>query len=189
MFGWIKKMSKGSVELAVERLEDFVTEHGPVRRAAVMTYALWTSNHIRDPSFRGIFYYGNGSMEEASVILDAVEQLRDMDAKVADHMTVVHKRLEMPASELGSYATIRVVALDLVCATIGVSLRANLEDRVRNVWEAFVSSKPSDALIEEIVKWFRSEGGLLNELGSNDPVANMTIDDIRVVSLPLLARS
>lgn len=189
MFGWIKKASKGNIELALERLEDFIVEHGPLRRSAVALYALWTSGQLKNPLFQQFFFHGNGDVSAGSALLSSLEQVRHQNVQLAECMKRVNKSWEMPADELGSYAAIRATALDLVCLTVGAVMRRDLQDRARSVWHAFLTSEQPDAVLEEIVQWFRSEANLLAELGGADPVIDMKLDDMRLGKLPWLARS
>lgn len=187
MFGWIKKAPKGSIELAVERLESYIVQEGQLRRTAVLIWAVWSSSRIGNPTFRDAFFYGRCSMPEAFMVLRTIEPRRDQMIKAAHQLKRVRKALDMPAEELGSYATIKATALDLMCATIGVIMRPDLEERVRSVWQALTSSTPPDDVFNDIVQWFRAEAALFNELGGDDPAVNMEPHSVAPFGLPTIA--
>ena len=138
MFNFVKNLSKGKIEISLERLEDNVFSRPPQYRACAAIYALYfvnvsvsQENHIGSLTLRSL-----GHASEVSKVIGVFSMVKDqLDGFLRVERSIMKK---VGAGQVGFFNSpidFIAPAIDFLIVSAGAQLRSDLAVRARDVWQ------------------------------------------------------
>jgi hypothetical protein len=192
VFGFIKKLTKGDGELALERLETEGYSTPPEVRYAISLLALFGANGMQNPALRELVFFGTSlDLGTVSTIIESLQKARQKLLVLAQDEIAIRRRMGLLQSGMvTSTMGLKASSMDWLTVFAVCPIRPDLRERAQTLWEGYAEALRGNAeAMTGVANDLRSEAQAMAEWGYADPLL-ASIDPARLGSLmqPAIAR-
>lgn len=192
MFGFIKKLTKGDGELALERLENEGYSSPPEVRFAVALIAMFTANGMQNQAFRELVFFGTRlDLGTVGAVIESLQKMRQKLTALAEDEAAVRRRMGLlQPGMVKSVMALKASAADWLTVFAVCPVRPDLAERAEALWGGYVGALgPNTGAMEAVAKELRSEAEAMAGWGYADPVlAGISLDKLDGMMVPAVAR-